>query len=197
MSSWGDAKDEWRGLKPYTTHTVPFSTSFGIPNLWHAFLNHSIPPAAKRLVDLKELDDQRKSLHKIHELYPKFEQYALDDCLNILKLYEGTPKPFRWKRADIEAIFSTGPGTGAKKHARKQQQAGLPAGEIGVCYLVKPAKGEKDKFLVGIVRALEVKMCNRKRESGVNMQMYTLESANPEADIYAAPYVPVLPLTTP
>ena len=94
MSSWGDPADEWRGMKPFTTHTVPFNTAFGIPNLWTAFLGSRMPHAAKRSADLKEIDDQEKSLNKIHKMYPKFGEEALEDCKSLLKLYKKTCKAF-------------------------------------------------------------------------------------------------------
>ena len=191
MSSWGDPEDEWRGMKPLTTHTVPFNTGFGIPNLWTAFLGSRMPHAAKRSADLKDIDEQERSLNKIHKLYPKFGEAALEDCKSLLKLSRTPARPFPWKRADIETIFSVGPGAGAKESVARQQQAGLPLGEEGACYLVKPKPGEKDKFLLGIVRTL----FTRRGESGVTMQWFKVDAGD-DADVYTSAYTPVLALNT-
>ena len=84
-----------------------------------------------------------------------------------------------------------GPGAGAKESVAKQQQAGLPLGELGACYLVKPKQGEKDKFLLGIVRMLST----IRGESGVNMQWFKVDAGD-DADVYTSAYTPVLPLNT-
>jgi hypothetical protein len=181
MSSFGNTEDYWRGLDGKSTHTIAFTTSFGIPDLFKAAQTRQIPAAAKRYVPPKEVELQEVSLRLIHKHCTKFDEESVADCLAICKLQSHRAKQFCLPIIELQRLFGKGPGQGASAQLQMQHALRLPVAEIGATYLVRPEKGEKDVFLVGIPR----RRLRAKGEHGVNMQWFSaVNTAEPYKSLW-------------
>ena len=169
MSSFGDAEDYWRGLDGKDTHTIAYKTAYGIPDLFKAAQQSRIPRAAKRHVPLDEVALLEKSMHTIHAHFEQFDNESLQDCLDMCNLHKTAAKKFAWPLAELNLLFGKGPGQGATQQMQVQRALGLPVAEVGKVYLVRPERGSKENFLIGIARRkVEVR-----KEHGVNMQWFS------------------------
>ena len=125
MNSWGDPDDTWRGLADYTTHTLPFDSSYGVPNFYKAYdLRGHLPRAAKRDDSATNspaaITKQKKDLTDLHQFFESFTQTHLEDLMSLLDLAEAPSAPWPWKREDVELLFGTCPGQGAQGHVQAQ-----------------------------------------------------------------------------
>jgi len=195
MDSWGDPKDEWRGLAPMSTHTLCFNTSYGIPDLCTGEENQAIPDAQRRDVCEDEHAKWVEGMHTIHTHHEHFTDDNLADCLDMLASYTNPPKPFDWIGDEMKLLYSAGAGGPDVSHEVAAQQAlGLPVGEVGQFYVCMPFPGDDDTFILGIIRDLKKKKINKVMTNGVNMQWLT--RADPNGDKYSGIYKSVLSSST-
>lgn len=191
MGSAANPNDEWRGLTTNSTHTIPFNTSLGVPNLMTAFNAGQLPASRTREFNEDEHKKMVTGCKDMHTFFDCFSNESLDDCLRILKLFEDPPRPFPWTREDMESLYGKGPGAGLSADVvAAQQSRGLPVGEVGQLYLVKPDIDEEDTFILGIIRALAK---DNKGEGGVLMQFFQHAQG---ACKYTSAYSSVLPSGT-
>ena len=205
MSSAATKDDEWRGLAPRSTHTIPFNTSFGIPNLWNDYIQNNIPASKSREFNEEEHNKIVTGCEDMHKFFDKFSNKSLDDCMGILQLYKDPPRPFPWSREEMKSLYMKGPGSGLGEDVVALQQAkGLPVGKVGEIYLCRPAEEKKkkkekknknntqqqDTFILGIIRALAK---DKHGEGGVKMQWFQHAAG---ANKYESAYTSVLPSST-
>ena len=125
MNSWGDPLDTWRGLENHTTHTLPFSTSYGVPNFYKAYsMKNVLPKAARREQSGQNtpaaIAKQKDQLTTLHRYFDSFTREHLDDLLSLLDLAAAAPTLWPWKQEDVELIFGKYPGQGAVQHVQAQ-----------------------------------------------------------------------------
>ena len=189
MNSWGDALDPWRGLQEFTTHTVPFNTSYGVPNFDRSYdlLGH-LPDAATRACKLnsKEQKKFRDNLHLLHNFFANFTRTHLVDIESMLDQATAPPAKWPWLRENVRFLFGTMPGQGAENSQQQQLQKGLPLPEVGKAYLCRSAD-KTEKFCLGIVKG-------HSPDGNVHMQYFTLP--NNRADAYLSVYTAVLDTAT-
>ena len=170
MASAADDKYEWRGLTPRSTHTLHFNTSMGVPNLWSDYQAGRLPDSKTREFNAEQHEKVVIGCTNIHAFFDNFSDESLDDCLHILRFFEDPPRPFPWTNQDMDLLYMKGPGADLSADVVGAQQArGLPVGEVGQLYLLKPEKDEEDTFLLDIIRAIAK---NAKGERGVLMQFF-------------------------
>ena len=191
MGSAANPNDEWRGLTTNSTHTIPFNTSLGVPNLMTAFNTGQLPASRTREFNEDEHKKMVTGCKDMHTFFDNFSNESLDDCLHILQLFKDPPRPFPWTRDDMESLYGKGPGAGLSADVvAAQQSRGLPVGQVGQLYLVKPDDDEEDTFILGIIRALAK---DNKGEGGVLMQFFQHAQG---ACKYTSAYSSVLPSGT-
>ena len=198
MDSWGDSTDEWRGLAEMTTHTEPWTTAYGVPDLWQAVQNGDMPPAAKRAPNPADIAKTMEGLKYLKEYSDDiFADEDFKDCEAMLDLHREPPKPFPWLPADVCALFGGEPDAGDNVEA--QQRRGLPVGKIDELYICKPYEDDDDTFLLGRVMSATYGGPNHD-ESGVLMQWFQLATDGKQDDRtasrYKGKYKPVLPHST-
>ena len=194
MDSWGDSADEWRGLADMTTHTLPWTTALGVPDLWDAVETDAMPHAQRRTPNLVDIAKTKEGL-RILKTYAGdiFSEEDFQDCEEMLDLHVQPPKPFPWTKEEVFALFGKEPNQGDDVEA--QQRRGLPVGKVDELYICMPEKDSEDSFLLGRVMALKYGG-ERGNESGVLMQWFTLATDKVKdrhkGDKYKGRYVPVL-----
>ena len=195
MNSWGDTTDEWRGLRPQTTHTLCFNTSYGVPDLCTGLANDAFPSAQRRDVALAEHQKWVEGMHTIHRCHANFNDDNLADCLRMLAMYTDPPQMFNWSKDDMTLLYGAGAGAGASIEVGAQIAIGLPVGNVGDFYVCRPDEQDEDTFILGIIRRTTRGLWEGKMTNGVNMQWFT-QSGGELADRYTADYTSVLPSST-
>ena len=189
MNSWGDALDPWRGLQQFTTHTVPFATSYGVPNFDRSYdLRGHLPDASTRpcKMTIKEQQKVRENLHSLHQFFENFTESHLVDIENMLNLAKAPPAKWPWSRENVVFLFGTKPGQGAANSQQQQLHQGLPLPEVGKAYLCRSAD-KSEQFCLGIVKG-------HTQDGNVHMQYFTLP--HKRADAYQSVYKAVLDTAT-
>jgi hypothetical protein len=139
-----DMEEDWRGIADNTHRTYVFRTGYGIPDLYLAAQDGSVPDSWKRNTSKDAIKAMRTAMKKL-SIEPSFTQAHQDDCEEIIALYEGPALKFNWDHGPIRGLLGKGGGRSAALGAsvaaqehRVAQQLGQDGVQIGLFYMVRP-----------------------------------------------------------
>jgi hypothetical protein len=181
INCWFDAEDEWRGLKDKTTHTVPFTTAYGVPDLLDMLTRiWDMPRASRRDVNEDLLGAVEKSLDVLVQKCPAFTDEHRQANLDLVNMCRQDPMRFSWAKEDIMLLY----GWNRKEdQPERPRHNGLAWAQVGKCFLIKPADDEEDPFLVGLIRYI-----NPSKPTYLHVEFFTPTEEGEDVDFYTCRY---------